>query len=423
MGAARRLRVLGEREFSLFFWAQSVSILGDGIFPIALAFAVLDLGGSPTALGVVLLAGILPQTVFVLIGGVWADRLPRRTILIASDITRALIQVATAALLLSGEARIWHLVALYALHATASAFFMPAATGLVPQVAPQGRLQQANALLGISRSIAFGVGAALGGLFVSLVSTGGAVLLDACTFVVSAACVWGISVRSAPGAGGASFVSELRAGFDEVRRHRWLWMGLANAFLFLMLVVAPFEVIGPVVAKSDLGGAFAWGIILTGFSVGTLLGGLVMLRVHFRRPLFVAGMLFFVTCIAPLLLALPAPVWTIALAYVGEGFAVGIFVTSWETALQNHIPRDMLSRVGAWDWLATIGGMPLGYALTGPIVAAVGTSATLVGVSIAAVLLSLVFVLIHDLRELRIEGPGSVKELGDPEKEVGVPEP
>ena len=411
----RSLKVLGEREFSLFFWGQSVSILGDGIFPIALAFAVLDLGGSPTALGIVLLAGILPQTLFVLVGGVWADRLPRRTILLASDIARAVIQVATAALLLSGEARIWHLVVLYALHATASAFFMPAATALIPTVAPQDRLQQANALLGITRSISFGIGAALGGIFVSVVSTGGAVLLDAGTFAISAACVWCLSARSAPGAGGASFLSELRAGFDEVRRHRWLWMGLTNAFLFLMLVVAPFEVIGPVVADGELGGAFAWGVILTGFSVGTLLGGLVMLRVHFRRPLFVAGILFFATCIAPLLLALPAPVWTIALAYVGEGFAVGIFVTSWETALQNHIPREMLARVGAWDWLGTIGGMPLGFALTGPIVDAVGVSATLVGVSVAAVLLSSVFLLITDLRELRIEGPGSVKEVGVPD--------
>ena len=414
MRGTRKLRVLGEREFSLFFWGQTVSILGDGIFPIALAFAVLELGGSPTQLGLVLLAGILPQTLFVLVGGVWADRLPRRTIMLAADAARAAIQVVTAVLLLSGEARIWHLVALYALHATAAAFFMPAATGLVPEVAPQARLQQANALLGITRSIAFGVGAALGGIFVSAVSTGGAVLLDACTFVISAACLWGLSARAAPGAGGTRFVAELRAGFDEVRKRRWLWMGLANAFLFLMLVVAPFEVIGPVIAKSELGGALAWGVILTGFSIGTLLGGLVMLRVHFERPLFVAGLLFFATCIAPLLLALAAPVWTIALAYVGEGFAVGIFVTSWQTALQNHIPRDLLSRVGAWDWLGTIGGMPLGFALTGPIVDAVGTSATLVGVSVSAFLLSLGFVLIHDLRELRIEGPGSVKDVGVP---------
>ncbi len=104
---------------------------------------------------------------------------------------------------------------------------------------------------------------------------------------------------------GTSFLSELREGFAEVRRHRWLWLGLLNAFLFLMIVVAPFEVIGPVVAKSELGGAFSWGVILTGFSVGTLLGGLVMLRVRLERPMFVAGMLFFATCFAPLLLALP----------------------------------------------------------------------------------------------------------------------
>ena len=405
------LAVLRGREFSLFFWGQAVSVLGDGIFPIALAFAVLDLGGSPTALGIVLMAGILPQTLFVLIGGVWADRLPRRTIMLSADAARAVIQAVTAALLLSGRAEIWQLVVLYALSATASAFFMPASTAIVPQVTPHEHLQQANALLGITRSIAFGIGAALGGIFVSLVSTGGAVALDACTFVVSALCLAALSDRSAPGGGEGSFLSELRAGFDEVRRHRWLWIGLSNAFLFLMLVVAPFEVIGPIVSRDDLGGAFAWGVILTGFSVGTLIGGLVMLRVRFRRPMFVAGVLFFAACGAPLLLALPAPAWVIALAYVGEGFAVGIFVTAWETAIQHHIPRDMLARVGAWDWLGTIGGMPLGYALTGLVVGAVGTGATLVGVAVAAFLLALVFVLNKDIRDLRIDDSIALPEL------------
>lgn len=415
MSDGRTIGVLRVREFALFFWGQSVSVLGDGIFPIALAFAVLDLGGTPTDLGLVLAAGIVPQTVFVLIGGVWADRLPRRTILLAADVSRAVIQASTAALLFSGHARIWQLVVLYALHATASAFFMPAATALVPQVTPQARLQEANALLGITRSIAFGVGAALGGVLVSAISTGGAVAFDACTYVVSAACLWRLSSARVPlGAGGSSFLRELREGFREVRRHRWLWVGLLNAFLFLMVVVAPFEVIGPIVAKRDLGGAFSWGVILTGFSVGTLLGGLVMLRVRLRRPMYTAGLIFFVTCVAPLLLAVPAPVWSITLAYVGEGFAVGIFVTSWETALQNHIPAEMLARVGAWDWLGTIGGMPLGYALTGPIVDAVGAPATLVGVAIAAFSLSLVFVLNRDLRELRIEGSRIVKEVGVP---------
>jgi len=248
--------MLRERDFALFFWGQAVSVLGDGIFPIALAFAVLDLGGSPTDLGIVLVAGILPQTLFVLVGGVWADRLPRRTIMLSSDLVRALIQAVTAVLLLTGQARIWQLVVLYALSATASAFFMPASTALMPEVSPQGRLQEANALLGITRSIATGIGAALGGVFVGLVSTGGAVALDACTFLVSGACLAALSVRTAASAGGTRFLGELREGFDEVRRHRWLWLGLLNAFFYLMLVVAPFEVIGPVVAKRDLGGAF-----------------------------------------------------------------------------------------------------------------------------------------------------------------------
>jgi MFS family permease len=411
---AGKLTVLRERDFALFFWGQAISVLGDGIFPIALAFAVLELGGSPTELGLVLVAGILPQVLFVLVGGVWADRLPRRTIMIASDAARALVQGVAALLLLSGEARIWHLAVLYALHATASAFFMPAATALVPQVTPREWLQQANALLGMTRSLAAGLGAGLGGALVSLVSTGGAVALDACTFVASAACLAALSLRSAGGATRTRFLSELRAGLDEVRRHRWLWLGLINVFLFLMLVVAPFEVIGPVVSRRELGGAFAWGLILTGFSVGMLLGGLVMLQVRFERPLFVAGLLFLPTGIAPLLLALPASASAIALAYLVEGFAAGIFVTSWETALQFHVPREMLARVGAWDWLGQFGGLPIGYALTGPIVDAAGTGPTLIGVASASILLALVFLLTSDLRNLRIEGPVTVPNTGVP---------
>src|SRR4029077_1401929 len=145
-----------------------------------------------------------------------------RTIMLASDGARAVIQLATAALLLSGKAEIWHLVVLDELHASASTLFMPASTALVPQVTPQGMLQRANALLGITRSIAFGLGAALGGAFVSLISTGGAVALDACTFVISAACLLPVSVRSATGVARSHFVTELREGFDEVRSHRWL---------------------------------------------------------------------------------------------------------------------------------------------------------------------------------------------------------
>ena len=176
--------MLRERDFALFFWGQAVSLLGDGIFPIALAFAVLDLGGSPTDLGIVLVAGILPQTLFVLIGGVWADRLPRRTIMLAADAARALIQAVTARA--PAERR------------GAASGSSSCSTRCTPRPrrsscprprrscrrsTPRERLQQANALLGVTRSIAFGLGAALGGVFVSLVSTGGAVALDACTFV------------------------------------------------------------------------------------------------------------------------------------------------------------------------------------------------------------------------------------------------
>ena len=293
MEGASSLTVLRERDFALFFWGQAVSVLGDGIFPIALAFAVLDLGGSPTDLGIVLIAGILPQTVFVLIGGVWADRLPRRTIMLASDLTRALIQGVTAVLLLSGEARIWHLVVLYGLHATASAFFMPASTALVPQVTPQERLQEANALLGFTRSIASVAGPALAGILIAIGGPGDAIAVDAVTFALSAACLIALRPDRAPAVAGAEehdgFAARLRAGWREVRRRPWLASGLGAMAAYHVFVLPAVWILGPALAASDLGGASSWAIIVACFGLGTIAGNLLALRLSIRRPVLVAA--------------------------------------------------------------------------------------------------------------------------------------
>lgn len=187
-----RLDVLGLPDFRRVFLAQSVSVFGDGITPVALTFAVLGLTGSGTDLGLVLAAQSLPLAALALVGGVWADRLPRQKVMVASDLTRAAVQTVAAVLLLSGAAQIWQLALLAALHGAAEAFFRPAAGALLPQIVPGASLQRANALMGMSDNFGWMVGPAVAGTLVAVVGAGGAIAVDAATFLVSAAFLSGV---------------------------------------------------------------------------------------------------------------------------------------------------------------------------------------------------------------------------------------
>lgn len=401
------LDALRIRDFRRLFAATAVSLLGDGLFYIALAFAVQEVTGSRSQLGLVLAAGTLPLVGFILVGGVFADRLPRRRQMIWADLARVAIQGVLAVLLLTDSASFVMLLVLNALYGTASAFFSPAMTGLVPQVVDGARLGPANALISTARNAMQFVGAAAAGLLVDLAGSGLAIGIDALSFLVSAALLALLHPYPAAGGEPQSFVGDLRAGFDEVIRHPWLWKTILNVSLFLMLYVAPFEVVGPVVSKTEYGGATTWGLLGSAFGLGGLLGGLTAPRLPFRRPIVVAGVLFLVSNLAPTLLALSAPIPVIVAIYTIEGFAVGLFVVIWETEMQRRVPADKLSRVSAWDWMGSLAGMPLGLALAGFVIDAVGTDATLYGMTIVGTLLSVWWLSSKDIREI---GARSVAE-------------
>jgi MFS family permease len=208
-----RLGPLARREFRLLFLARATSFFGSSIAPVAIAFAVLDLTGSATDLGIVLAARMIPQLVFLLIGGVWADRLPRHLVMVVSDLVTGGAQAVTAALLLTGNAEIWHLVVLQAVGATGFAFFFPASTGLVPQTVEPALLQQANATLRMALNVSSIGGAALGGILVAAVGSGWALAVDAGTFFVSAAFLFSMRVVSAARTEVPNFLGELREGW------------------------------------------------------------------------------------------------------------------------------------------------------------------------------------------------------------------
>lgn len=365
-----------------------MSSFGDRLVPVALAFAVLDLTGKVTDLGIVLACQTLPLVVFVLIGGVWADRLPRDRVMLSSDIVRALAQGATAALLLTGNATIVELGVLQAVYGFATAFFGPAATAVVPQTVDTPHLQQANALIGLSNNFATVLGPAAAGVLVATTGPSWGLAVDAGTFIASGACLGAMRVAHIVPTAHRRMLSELRDGWDEFRGRAWLWLTVLVFTLYIGFCFAPFQVIGPQIARRSLGGPGAWAAISVALGVGAVIGGALALRLHPRYPLRLAFALFAV--VTPLLLALlaaHAPLPVLIASAVLDGSSGSLFNILWYTALQSDVPSAQLSRVASWDYFGSVALWPIGQAVSGPVAAAVGLSTTLYAAAALALLL------------------------------------
>jgi len=371
------LAALGERDFRLLWLGQAASAFGSSLVPVALAFAVVDLTASASALGLVLSVGLGSRVCLLLLGGVVADRLPRQRVMLAADALRGSTQAAVAALLLTGSARVWELLVLVALFGAGDAFFSPASTGLVPETVSAVRLQQANALIGVARNAARVAGPVLAGLIVAGGGPGVAFAIDAATFVVSGLSLGLLRLprrmhRGAPG----GVLAELRDGWREVSAHGWVGAMVAQ-FALSNLLFAPLLVLGPFVAQRSLGGAAAWGVIGACGGIGAVLGNLLALRLKPSRPLFAGCLAVSLCAFEPALLARPFPVAAIAVAAVAGFGAVSFSNALWFTALQERIPAEALSRVSSYDWLGSLVFQPAGYALAAPAAAAIGIPATL----------------------------------------------
>jgi MFS family permease len=356
----RSLGALAEPRFRLLWTAHSLSALGDSMIVVAIAFAALRIGGSPTSVGLVFAANLVPRAGLMLVGGVWADRLPRQYVMLTADLVRGAGQSVGAFLLLTGRAELWQLAVIAAVHGAGAAFFIPASAGLVPDTVSPARLQQANALMGISRNV-FGVaGPALSGVLVAAFGPGWVYAIDAVTFAASAWFLVRLPVLESPGER-KNFVADLVEGWRELTARTWVWTSIVY-FAVWNLAIAPFFVLGPVICERELDGA-AW--ITLDFSV-----------------------------------------------------------TLWQTALQQQVPREALSRVSAYEWLGSLLFLPAGFMLAGPLSDQIGIDATL-WLS-AAVLLgsNLAILAVPSVRKLRAletsPAPQVVEEETEPTA-VGLP--
>ena len=398
-----RLDVLRERDFRLVFGAQIVSLFGDGIIPVALAFAVLDLTGSATDLGLVLAARMVPLVGCLLAGGVVADRLSRRRVMIAADVVRLCSQALLGVLLVTGEAQLWQLIVLQAVLGAATGFFNPASSGLLPLVVSAVRLQEANALRGLALAAGGVAGPVVAGILVATIGAGEALLADAVTYAVSALLLSRARVTEparAPGGARASFLNDLKGGWHEVTARTWVWTIILSASVFNMLS-ASFYVLGPVVSRDDLGGAGAWAAILAGYGIGQVAGAITALHVRPARPLLVAVLVAELSAAPTLLLALPASTGAIAAAAVLGGAGGMLFNTLWETTLQRNVPIDVLSRVSAYDWFGSLTLAPIGFAVVGPLSDAIGVSATLAATAAIDIAVVSALLLVRDVRTIR----------------------
>jgi predicted MFS family arabinose efflux permease len=365
-----------DRNFRLLFAGRAVSYVGTYLAPIAVAFAILDLHGSATAVGLSFAAWTLAQVATLAIGGVVGDRLPRRTVMIASDVSSTTVRVGMGALLVTGHAQVWELIALQACGGAAVAFYNPTFYGLVREIVPADQLQRANSYLAVARYAAFPLGAATGGTIVATVGPGTALLFDGATYAASALLLFFVHVDSLARAG-SGVLRELREGWSAFVEHQWVWVLCLWIALYFLITYAPFFVLGPYIAKHSLGGAGGWGAVVTGEGTGALLGSFVGLRFRPRQPLATVCWIFLPTAVQSGLLAYHAPVYVLApaAAFAGFGFACGSVV--WDTALQQAIAPEKLARVAAYGWMSAMVFLPAGYALAGPISAVVGTRAYL----------------------------------------------
>jgi transmembrane secretion effector len=410
----RLLTPLRHRDFRLLWGGMCVSLIGDGVFMIAMAWQVYALANAPTALAMVGIAMTVPTVALLVLGGVVSDRFDRRRVMVAADVARAVAVGAIATLSLTGGLELWHMVALVALYGAGAAFFGPAFDAIVPDLLPPAELARANALDQLIRPLALRLmGPALGGLLIETVGVGGAFVLDAASFAVSAVAL--LAMRAAPRVRppGEGLLADIGAGFQYVRRRVWLWGTLGSAAIAYLLFMGPVEILVPFLVKNELGGSAAdLGLVFAAGGVGSVLCAVVIgQRGLPRREITLMYAAWTLATLAVAGYGLAASVWQLMLvSLVFNGLETAGLV-AWATTKQRHVPAHLLGRVSSLDWLISTGLLPLSFALTGPVSAALGAQGALIAAGATGAVVTLAALFLPGMRAIEQRPPAqSVRE-------------
>jgi MFS family permease len=401
---------LSDRRFRFFFASRAVNIWGTTMAPVALAFAVLAVEDSAAALGQVLAARSIPMVLFLLLGGVVADRFGRRLVIQVSNAVSVLSQALAAGLVITGHAELWQLIVIEAVNGTAAATAFPAMQGMVPQLVPRHQLQQANVLLSMVRGALFAIGPTTAALLVVTVGPGWALAVDAATWLVALLLLLPVRVPHRAPAAGGGVVQDLREGWQLFRATTWLWVVVLAFGALNAIIAGAWHTLGPIVAKDTIG-ITGWGYVLSAQAIGLVATGVVLMRVRIRYPLR-AGMLGCLVFAAPLLLLGLEPVLVpLVVGMFLAGAGLEVFGLGWSLAMQEKIPEEMLSRAYSYDALGSLVAVPVGQLTFGPLAAWLGTRPVLVGAAAAYAMICLLTLASRSVRDLErdpVSAPSSL---------------
>ncbi|MCB5183150.1 MFS transporter [Streptomyces antimicrobicus] len=389
------------RNYNLLTAAAVVTNLGSHGALIAAAFAVLESGGSARDVGLVAAARTLPLVLFLLVGGAVADRVPRHRVMVAANALNCVSQAVFAALVLTGQARLWQMMLLAALCGTGTAFFNPAAEGMLLSSVSGEHAHRAFAMFRMAMNGAGIGGAALGGAMIAAMGPGWVLAVDAAAFAVAGALRSFLDVSTVEGrAPGGGLLADLREGWVEFRSRPWLWSIVLQFSVVVAVVGAAESVYGPLVARDSLGGPAPWGYAMGAFGVGTIVGALLMMRWKPRRLLLVGTLCVFPLALPSAGLAVPLPAWALCVVMFVSGTAVEVFGVSWMTTMHQEIPEDKFSRVSAYDWFGSLSMLPLATALAGPAENAFGRAPALWGCAALVIVPTALVLLVPDVRRI-----------------------
>ena len=415
---ARLLAPLRHRDFRVLWMGMAISLVGDGIFLIAIAWEAYALWNAPAALSVVGIGMTVPTVAFLLVGGVLSDRHDRRLLMLWSDVLRAGAVGCLAVLVFTGSLQLWHLVALVALYGCGTAFFTPAFEAIVPDLLPRNDLAAANSLDQLVRPIALRLlGPLLGGVLVA-VGAGLAFAVDAASFGASAVAVLMLRPRRATSTSHVSHGAAMREGFAFIRHRIWLWGTLVAAAAAYLVFLGPSEVLLPYMVKNELHASAAdLGLVFAAGGAGAI-GAAVLMgqRGHPRRDVTVMYATWTLATLAIAGYGIATAAWQLMLACLVFNALETAGTIVWATIKQRHVPSRMLGRVSSLDWLISIGLLPISFALTAPVASVIGVRATLVGAGLVGAAITLAALFLPGMRDIEETGSrpgGAVRALAE----------
>ena len=403
------VRPLAIRDFRLLWIGMTVSMVGDGIYIVAMALQVLEISNSPSALAMVGLAWSAPQVVLMLASGALSDRLDRRGLMIAGDLIRLGTITAIGVLSISGELTMPLLLGLVVVFGAGQAIFQPAFSSILPTIVPEDLLVEANSLAQIVRpaSMLF-LGPLIGGVLSGLIGVGGAFLVDGGTFAWSAVMIFLIRTRHVSNADTSSGIwAEIAEGIRYVRGQTWIWAALVAATVSLLCVWGPWEVLVPYVVTNDLDGdGVALGLVFGAGGLGSVIVGLSMGQRGTlpRRPLTIMYVSWAVGMLMTAGFGLATAIWqAMVFGFIAEG-SIALLIVLWYTMLQRLVPRHLLGRVISLDWMISIAGVPLSFAIVGPLAGAFGADVTLIGSGVLGAAITIAFMFVRGARDPERDG-------------------